>query len=210
VRVGGMRARSRPDHKRANVRGPRTVRDARLRLAELVASKSRAEYVDPADSRATIRDLGTEWLRIGEHAVGLVEAYSIKSAEAAHLWRLVNLRPESGPRARNYVPRKIRRLNDDELVTFKAAYLSGTSVLALASEYGLHRTTVIATAKRLGLTRSNKALQDDEIASAAELYLTGENLAMVARRFDVGTETMRTALVLHGVAIRSRGRQRSL
>lgn len=52
----------RPDHKQTNARGFRTKREAQLRLAELEVSKSRGEYVDPADSRATIRDLGTVWL----------------------------------------------------------------------------------------------------------------------------------------------------
>ena len=46
----------RPNHKQTNVRGFHTKREAQLRLAELEISKSRGEYVDPADSRATIRD----------------------------------------------------------------------------------------------------------------------------------------------------------
>lgn len=52
----------RPDNTQTTERGFTTKKAAELRLAEVEVSKGRGEYVDPADARATIRTLGTDWL----------------------------------------------------------------------------------------------------------------------------------------------------
>lgn len=51
-----------PDGGQATLRGFRTKRDAELRLAEVEISKSRGQFVDPADSRTPIGILGAEWI----------------------------------------------------------------------------------------------------------------------------------------------------
>lgn len=65
----------RPDHKQTTERGFKTKRDAELRLAEVEISKSRGEYVDPATARATVADLGREWLA---HREGVLKPSSYR------------------------------------------------------------------------------------------------------------------------------------
>ncbi|MDR7185501.1 integrase [Microbacterium trichothecenolyticum] len=70
----------RPDHKQTTERGFKTKRDAELRLAEVELSKSRGEYVDPATARATVADLGREWLA---HREGILKPSSYRPLQSA-------------------------------------------------------------------------------------------------------------------------------
>jgi integrase len=83
----------RPDHRQTSQRGFKTKRDAELRLAELEISKNRGQYVDPADSRATIADLGEEWM--ASRAADLKPS-TWRSMHSS--WR-VHVRPKWGDRA---------------------------------------------------------------------------------------------------------------
>ncbi|MDO0975979.1 site-specific integrase [Mycolicibacterium frederiksbergense] len=51
-----------PDHRQTDKRGFKTKRDAEAFAAEVEVSKRRGEYVSPTMGRATVRDLGIEWL----------------------------------------------------------------------------------------------------------------------------------------------------
>ncbi len=92
---GGKRWRivyRRPDHSQTQERGFLRKRDAELRLAELEVSKGRGEYVDPADSRITVRTLGVDWLR--SRAADLKPS-TFRSIDSA--WR-VHVEPKWGSR----------------------------------------------------------------------------------------------------------------
>ena len=75
----------RPDHSQTTERGFRTKREAELRLAELEISKSRGEYVDPTNARATIAMLGEEWLAQREAMVKPSTYGPLRSAWGKHV-----------------------------------------------------------------------------------------------------------------------------
>ncbi len=52
-----------PDRKQTDKRGFRTKRDAELYLATVEVSKARGDFIDPADARITVDDLGPDWLQ---------------------------------------------------------------------------------------------------------------------------------------------------
>lgn len=82
----------RPDHKQTSERGFTRKTDAEARLAEVEVSKHRGEFVNPADSAATIGNLGTAWLAAHKAAV---KASTFNSSETS--WR-VHVEPRWGSR----------------------------------------------------------------------------------------------------------------
>lgn len=71
-----------PDKSQTDKRGFRTKREAEVYLASVTMSKATGDYIDPAASRATIRELGIEWLRNKQ----VLKASSYHSLEVA--WRV--------------------------------------------------------------------------------------------------------------------------
>jgi hypothetical protein len=76
----------------------------------------------------------------------------------------------------------------------------------LAQEFDIHRTTVMTLTKRLGMNRPLRTLSEEDVRTAAVFYQDGETLAMVAKRFGIGIETMRATLLASGQELRPRGR----
>lgn len=56
-----------PDNKLTGSRGFKTKREAENYAATVTVSKSRGEYIDPADARVTVGDLGPAWLARRTH-----------------------------------------------------------------------------------------------------------------------------------------------
>lgn len=81
-----------PDHAQANKRGFRTKRDAELYLASVEVKKARGDYIDAADARATIGELGEQWMTSQTH----LKPSSVAVIESA--WRL-HVRPAWGMRS---------------------------------------------------------------------------------------------------------------
>lgn len=71
-----------PDRRQTDKRGFRTKRDAELFLASVEVSKARGEYIEPAAARATVGELGREWLSRQTH----LKASTYRPIESA--WRL--------------------------------------------------------------------------------------------------------------------------
>lgn len=82
-----------PDHSQKTKRGFRTKRDAELHLAEVEVSKSRGDYVNPADARATIGQLGAAWL--ASRSADLKPS-TFRSVDSA--WR-IHVEPKWGARS---------------------------------------------------------------------------------------------------------------
>lgn len=55
-----------PDHKQTSKRGFTTKRDAELFLASIDVAIAKGEFIDPASARATVGDLGRDWLAVKE------------------------------------------------------------------------------------------------------------------------------------------------
>lgn len=84
------------------------------------------------------------------------------------------------------------RLTPDQVADLLGRYTDGTSVLALAKEYGVHRTTVMAILERESIPRraATRSMTDDDVARAAAQYASGHSLAVVASAFGVSTRTV--------------------
>ncbi|WLP90518.1 site-specific integrase [Gordonia sp. NB41Y] len=78
-----------PDHRVTQRRGFKTKREAEDFAATTHVSKMRGEYVDPADARVTVGDLGPDWLARQTH----LKPSSRRTAEVA--WR-VHVEPRWG------------------------------------------------------------------------------------------------------------------
>ncbi|GAB3862060.1 hypothetical protein GCM10028801_26970 [Nocardioides maradonensis] len=74
--------------------------------------------------------------------------------------------------------------------------------------YGIGTGTVSAILKRHDASRKI-GLTPDEIEDAAERYEAGQSLAKIAEAFDVVANTVRTALLGHGITLRSTSASRS-
>lgn len=78
-----------PDNKLTGARGFKTKREAENYAATVTVSKARGEYIDPADARVTVGDLGPGWLARRTH----LKPSSRRVEEVA--WR-VHVEPQWG------------------------------------------------------------------------------------------------------------------
>lgn len=97
-----------------------------------------------------------------------------------------------------------RRLAHDQIADLLVKYTDGTSVLALAEEYGIHRTTVMEILEREGIPRRpcTRRMTDDDVARAAVQYATGQSLAVVGEAFGVSPKTVAREFARAGIATR--------
>ena len=86
-----------------------------------------------------------------------------------------------------------RRLSPTDIDDLIAAYRAGATIIQLAMEFGIHRTTVAGHLDRHGVPRHSELTvwDDDILREAAELYATGLSLADVAERFRRAGVTVR-------------------
>ena len=78
-----VRWRDDTTHRQVEKRGFKTKRDAELFLARTEVARSDGSYTNPAAAKATVRELGTEWLRNKRHSL---KASSYSSLETS--WRV--------------------------------------------------------------------------------------------------------------------------
>lgn len=78
-----------PDRRQTKKRGFRTKRDAERFAASVEVSKARGEWIDPADARATVGELGTAWIGARNN----LKPSTFRSVESA--WR-VHVEPRWG------------------------------------------------------------------------------------------------------------------
>lgn len=102
--------------------------------------------------------------------------------------------------------RNQRRLPPDQLADLLVKYTEGTSVVALAEEYGVHRTTVMSHLERAGIPRRpcTRSMTDHDVAKAAAKYASGLSLIVVAEPFGVSARTIAREFRRAGVPIRPR------
>jgi DNA-directed RNA polymerase specialized sigma24 family protein len=87
-------------------------------------------------------------------------------------------------------------------------YKGGATQRELASQYGVHRTTVTKILERHGV-EARRGLHPDLIDEAIRRYAKGQSLAAVGRALGADPGTIRARLVEHGVAMRdTHGRPR--
>lgn len=98
------------------------------------------------------------------------------------------------------------RLGKPQVTDLVEKYLAGASVLMLAEEFGIHRTTVTAHLERHGVPRRAcvRRLTDADVQEAACHYVAGESLLDVGRRYGVDPATIAREFRNAGVEIRAR------
>lgn len=90
-----------------------------------------------------------------------------------------------------------------------ARYGQGEPVDQLAAEFGVHRATVFAMAKRATVRRNSKHLSAAEQAEAVRLYALGWSCMRVGQELNRSGGAVRRALLQAGVTMRdNRGRER--
>jgi len=93
-------------------------------------------------------------------------------------------------------------LGEEQRVDIVARYEAGETSTALASHYGVAKSTV------LGILRANSAvvrrqpLTAEQVSDAKRLYESGLSLSQVAQQLKVNQETMRIAILAAGVTLR--------
>ena len=94
----------------------------------------------------------------------------------------------------------------DDLV---AQYREGTTLVELASLFGVNRRTVASHLTRREVTIRRGRFDPSRIHEAADLYLSGLTLVEVGMKVGAGPQAVRRALASHGVVIRPGGRRGS-
>jgi hypothetical protein len=117
----------------------------------------------------------------------LTEQGSQRSCELDDALRTSDSGPRTGPASgaseqrgqlSNPVQRRLTDTGTDDLV---ARYEAGSTVDALAREFGIHRTTVMAHLERRGIPRrSPRKLTDSLVTEEAQRYRGGNSLDQIA------------------------------
>jgi hypothetical protein len=84
-----------------------------------------------------------------------------------------------------------------------AAYEAGTPIDRVASDFGVHRTTVLNAAKHAGIERHWNVI-DRHLEEARSLYESGLSMKKVGEHFGVSMDSVRNAFLKHGIPIRPR------
>ena len=98
--------------------------------------------------------------------------------------------------------KRAKRLNGTELNRLVERYASGATVYELATEFGIHRTTISQQLKTAGVKMRLQPLTPQQVEEAAALYATGQSLADVGSQLGVNASTVLIALRTEGAEIR--------
>ena len=138
----------------------------------------------------------------------LVGHYSNPDVLLKRICRLRDLprRPRADPVQRRKQPQ--RRLDESEVGALIGAHGEGKGLDELASEFGVHRTTVMNHLDRAGVERRS-GFVERHLDEARVLYESGRSLADVGLQLGVSGDTIRLAFRAHGIAVRARPGWRS-
>jgi DNA-directed RNA polymerase specialized sigma24 family protein len=136
--------------------------------------------------------------------VELVRHYSNPKAGLESLPKLLARATSARRPYEHTAARQIQvRLDAQEAYELGMAYTSGKPMTELAERFGIHRTTVTAVLRRLGVEPRQFGLNEEQVAEACRLYPEGWSLARLAERYDVSDMTVRRYLHLAGIVMRS-------
>jgi DNA-directed RNA polymerase specialized sigma24 family protein len=95
-------------------------------------------------------------------------------------------------------------LRAGQIAALVEAYRSGKSMKDLASELGIHRTTVSTHLTEQGVPVRRGGLNQKQTAEAVRLYTEGWSSGRLGENFNVSADTVLTALRRAGASIRPR------
>jgi transposase-like protein len=143
--------------------------------------------------------------------VGFAEALSHTTHQTNRLLQTAlawTIRPAKSVR-RSASYRTMRQLTVDDVDSLVDAFRSGTTIRALAAEYGVHRTTVAGHLRGRGIDTRPPGLHPDDVPRAVELYQDGWSLQRIAEKFGCNPTTVYRRLLEVEVPMRDpHGRER--
>ncbi|MBF4561167.1 helix-turn-helix domain-containing protein [Microbacterium sp. VKM Ac-2870] len=104
--------------------------------------------------------------------------------------------------SRPRVKRGWNRLNADQQAAVVTRYSNGETSTALAEEYGVAKSTILRILREARVVVRRQPMSPEQVSKAAQLYEAGLSLSQVAKHLDVNQETMRTAILKAGAALR--------
>lgn len=104
----------------------------------------------------------------------------------------------SAPQAR----RKWTRLSDEARAEVIVKYEAGATSTSLAAAYGVAKSTILGVLRANNVVVRRQPLSPECVVEAARLYRSGLSLSEVADRLAVNQETMRVAIIEHGLRLR--------
>ena len=141
-----------------------------------------------------------------KYTVDLVRSFSnstsspLSRAIAAYRRLDVTRTPHERP---HKAPKRAKWLNETELARLTKRYGSGATVYELATEFGVHRTTISQHLKAAGVQMRLQAMTAEQVKTATTLYATGLSLADVGGHLGVHASTVYLTLRQYGVAMRN-------
>ena len=111
---------------------------------------------------------------------------------------------ENGRKSARTVRQGQRRLGSEEVGRLVQARLDGALVTELASEFGIHRSTVASILDRHGMVDRRDALRPQDVQHAVELYEAGLSLATIAQHLGVHPSSVYYRLRRMGIDLRTR------
>lgn len=165
-----------PDGSRGHDRGFKLKRDAEAHLASVEVAKLRGGYIDRADAKATVAELGAEWLARHKAKVTVSSHHSVDSA-----WRVHVL-----PRWGHYAVGAVTRREVEAWLTDLGRTRSHTTVarardlLAGIFDDAIEDNRVLKNPAR-GLTIKRKPIPDEVFLDHAQV----EELALASRYPDL-------------------------
>jgi DNA-directed RNA polymerase specialized sigma24 family protein len=95
-------------------------------------------------------------------------------------------------------------LSEEEIASLVQGYAEGIKVEDLANAFGIDQWTVQKYARLAGLDRRSPRLGSRQTEEAIRLYSQGSPLKVIGKTFGVSPETVRSALMRAGIALRPR------
>ena len=100
------------------------------------------------------------------------------------------------------VPRTAKQLRGEQLQDLVAAYEAGSTIRAVAKQFGVTAQTASGLLRRQGVVLRDPRLSEEGIDTAVHLYAQGLSLARVDDRVNSTAETVRRQLRKRGVKMR--------
>jgi DNA-directed RNA polymerase specialized sigma24 family protein len=101
---------------------------------------------------------------------------------------------------------RLRRLSAAEVEDLIGRHHEGATVNVLATEFGIHRKTVMDHLRRAGIPRRSDAMRwtPEQLAHATDLYRQGLSAAAIGGQFGLDPSTVSRRLKRAGVVLRPR------
>jgi len=104
---------------------------------------------------------------------------------------------------------RAKKLDLGQAEQLVSAYLGGQSIVGIANELGVHRTTIAHHLARAGVEKRSKSMSAAQIVEAVQDYAAGQSLEQIGNGLGFDSTTVLKELRIRGVRMRDiHGRER--